>query len=82
MAEHKSPEDKYARRVFRHLDSVHRSISEKAEMLINAGGSPAYQRAVSGSAMMFMHHVADPDTDLDTVDIHGWPWPKPEDFAL
>lgn len=75
-----SPEDKYARRVFMHLNSIQAAISDKAAMLTEAGGSEAYQRAVSGSAMMFMHHVADPDTDLDTVDIHGWPWPKPEDF--
>lgn len=75
-----SQEDKYARRVFMHLNSIQAAISDKAAMLTEAGGSEAYQRAVSGSAMMFMHHVADPDTDLDTVDIHGWPWPKPEDF--
>ena len=75
-----SPEDKYARRVFMHLDAVLGSISEKASMVAEASALPAFRQAVSDSSRAFMHHVSHPDTDLDTVDIHGWPWPAPEDY--
>lgn len=76
-----SPEDKYARRVFLHLGVVQNSISEKAEMLIKGSTSEAFRQAVADSATALMHHVSHPDTDLNTVDVHGWPWPAPEDYA-
>jgi hypothetical protein len=81
MVERKSPEDKYARRVFLHLEAILGSISEKAEMVSQASASPAFRQAISESMRAFMRQVSHPDTELDTVDIHGWPWPKAEDYS-